>query len=68
MSTLSVGIIVLKDYVVDPLVGIVGVGRHSRLVGYVSRVGLGRAIVSIGYGWGFRYCECIGKGRKGPMT
>ena len=41
VGTLSIGIIILKDYIVNPLVSIIRIGRYNRLAKYINKVGFG---------------------------
>ena len=65
VSALSIGIIILEDYVVDPLVGTTRIGRHNGLTKHVNKISLGRTMVSIGYRRGFRYCRYMDADKKG---
>ena len=47
MGTLSTGIIILEDYIVDPLVGAIRIGRHNRLAKRVNKISLKQTTVSI---------------------
>ena len=49
----------------NPLVGIVKIGRYNRLTKHVNKVGLRQATISIGYRQSFGYCKCTDIGRKG---
>ena len=40
VGALSTGIIILKDYVADPLAGIIRAGRYNRLTKRVNKVSL----------------------------
>ena len=39
VGTLSTGIIILEDHIVDPLIGIIRTGRHNRLAKRINKVG-----------------------------
>ena len=39
VGTLSTGIIILEDYVVDPLAGIIRIGKYNRLAKHINKVG-----------------------------
>ena len=61
MGTLSIGIIILEDYIADPLTGIIKVGRRNKLAKHINKVSFRQAIVSIGHRRSFRYYKLINK-------
>ena len=65
MGILGTSIIILKDHIVDPLIGITRIGRYNRLAKYVNKVSLRQVIVSIGHRRGFRYSKRTDIGKKG---
>ena len=40
LGILSTGIIILKNYIIDPLVGIARIGRYDKLIKRVNKVSL----------------------------
>ena len=40
MGTLHIGIIILENYVVDPLVGVIEIGKYNRLVKRINKISL----------------------------
>ena len=40
VGVLSIGIIILEDYIADPLVGIIRAGRYNRLAKYINKISL----------------------------
>ena len=67
VGALGIGIIILEDYAVDPLVGTTRTGRYNRLTKHINKIGLGRATVSIRHKQGFKHYKLIDVGRKGIM-
>ena len=65
MSVLSTGIIILEDYIIDPLVGVIRIGRYNKLAKRVNKVSLRQTIISIGHRRNFRYYKRIDADRKG---
>ena len=61
MGTLSIGIIILEDYIVNLLVGIIRAGKYNKLTKYVNKVGLKQVIISTGYKRSFKYYKLINK-------
>ena len=39
VGILSIGIIILEDYILDLLVGIVRIGRYDRLAKHINKIG-----------------------------
>ena len=47
VGILSTGIIILKDYIADPLIGVVRIGKYNKLAKRVNEVSLKQIVVSI---------------------
>ena len=67
MGILGISIIILEDYIVDPLIGIVRIGRYNRLAKRINKVSLRQTIISIRYRQSFRYYKHIDINKKGTM-
>ena len=59
MSILSIGIIILEDYILDTLIGIVRIGRHNIIAKEVNKVSLRKTIISIGNKRRLKYNKLI---------
>ena len=40
VGALSTSIIILEDYIVDPLVGVARIGRYNKLAKYINKISL----------------------------
>ena len=40
VGILSTGVIILEDYIVNPLIGIIGIGKYNRLAKYINKISL----------------------------
>ena len=48
-SILNTGIIILKDYIVNPLVGTARIGKYNKLIKHINKVSLRQIMISIRY-------------------
>ena len=40
MGVLSISIIILKDYIVNPLISVIRIGRYNRLAKHINKISL----------------------------
>ena len=47
VGTLSTGIIILEDYIVNLLVGAIRIGKYNRLAKYINEISLRQTTINI---------------------